>query len=438
MGPKATITATSNRIARNKLVLAGAVAALAGNSAYALAQLGVLVVLARTVSRTDVGHYALALALTAPVQLGLGLRLRTTRAIDLTRTPARTYLRLSVLLAAISLGCCVLVGLVATSRPDVRLVIGLVGATKAIESVLDVCYGEYQRHDRVGAIAASQVARALLTVAAAVVGVRLNGLAGALVCMLGVWTLQLVLVEWQRVHRLQHLQPSASARYTDSQDHSPPLFGSLDLIRQSWPLGLAATVSSLSVSLPRFTVAGLLDASALGLFAVLSYPTTVISLFANSVGQGVVRRMTIAAEDRDLRALRSTFLVTVGGTSVLCAAGVLLVMIAGEHGVRALVGEAYSGQQSLLVLLMIVAGLSGLATNGYYLLVSTRRFMLQPIVVGFATVMTVPLLLLGTRWWGLEGAAYAMGALYALQTLVTIILVRYLFRGQARSGAARS
>lgn len=383
--------------------------ALAGNCAFALAQFGVLVVLARQATPSDVGDYALALAVTAPIQLGLGLRLRTVRAVDIGPTPFRTYLQLAIILGALAALLGTAIGVIIAPSPRFILVVALVALAKSVEGIIDVCYGEYQRQDRLTAIAASQLIRAGLTVTLVAVGAHLAGLVGALVAMLVGWAAQLLALDGRRI---RHSTPP-----TTEEVGQPVSVGAL--IRRSWPLGLASAVASLSVSLPRFTVAGLLDSAALGVLAVLSYPATIISLFANSLGQANVREMAASVASGNRRRVWSHLLAMVAATTALGILGACLVLVAGRSGVTWLLGAAYAGNLSLLLLLLLAATLAGLTTNTYYLLVSTGRFGLQPVVVCASLGLAAPVVYFATLYYGLTGTAAALAFMYALQALLT-------------------
>lgn len=384
--------------------------ALAGNCAYALAQFGVLVVLARQATPSDVGDYALALAVTAPIQLGLGLRLRTVRAVDIGPTPFRTYLQLAIILGGLAALLGTAIGVIIAPSPRFILVVALVALAKSVEGIIDVCYGEYQRQDRLTAIAASQLIRAGLTITLVAVGAHLAGLVGALVAMLVGWAAQLLALDGRRIRN--PTQPT-----TTEELGQPVSVGAL--IRRSWPLGLASAVASLSVSLPRFTVAGLLDSAALGVLAVLSYPATVISLFANSLGQANVREMAASVASGNRRRVWSHLLAMVAATTALGILGACLVLVAGRRGVTWLLGAAYAGNLSLLLLLLLAATLAGLTTNTYYLLVSTGRFGLQPVVVCVSLGLAAPMVYFATLYYGLTGTAAALAFMYGLQAMLT-------------------
>jgi O-antigen/teichoic acid export membrane protein len=396
---------------------------LAGNCAYALAQFGVLVVLARQATPADVGDYALALAVTAPVQIGVGLRLRTLRAIDTGPTPFRTYLRLAIILSASAALLGTAIGVLIAPSSRFILVVGLVALAKSVEGLIDVCYGEYQRQDQLTAIAASQLIRAGLTIALVALGAHLAGLLGALVAMLIGWTAQLVILDGRRI---RHTVPPG----TKEPGH-PRSVG--DLIRLSWPLGMAAAVASLTVSLPRFTVAGLLGSAALGVLAVLSYPTTAISIFANSLGQANVRGMAAGVTSGERRGVWSSLLAMVAATSVVGTLGASLVVLAGRDGVTWLLGPAYADNFSALLLLLLAATLAGFATNAYYLLVSTGRFGLQPVVVGASLALSAPVIYVGTQHYGLIGTAATLTFMYGLQALLTAGAATFLLRRPLRA-----
>jgi O-antigen/teichoic acid export membrane protein len=382
--------------------------ALAGNGVHALAQFGVLVVLARQATPSDVGFYALALAVTAPIQLGLGLRLRSVRAVDSGPTSFRTYFRLAAVLGALAALLGTAIGSVIAPSSRFILIVGLVALSKSVEGLIDVCYGEYQRQDRITAIAGSQVVRAGLTVSLVALGAHLGGLVGALVAMLVGWTGQLLALDGRRI------RPRAPAATVEPGKPASVW----TLVRLSWPLGMAAAIASLSVSLPRFTVAGLLDAAALGVLAVLSYPMTAIALFANSVGQANIRDMASDVACGNRRGLWSSLLAMGTATAVLGFLGAGLVLVAGRDGIVWLLGEAYNNL-SLVLLLLLAATFAGFTTNAHYLLMSTGRFGLQPIVVCASLGLSVPVIYLATLHHGLIGTAAAVAFMYALQTLLT-------------------
>jgi O-antigen/teichoic acid export membrane protein len=373
--------------------------ALAGNCAYALAQFGVLVVLAHQATLSDVGDYALALAVTAPIQLGLGLRLRTVRSVDTGLTPFRTYLQLAAVLGALAALLSTAIGVMIAPSGHFIVVVGLVALAKSVEGIVDVCYGEYQRQDRLAGLTVSLVA----------LGVHVAGLVGALIAMLVCWTVQLLALDGRRI------RPPAVA----APEHPGKPVSIGNLIQRSWPLGLASAIASLSVSLPRFAVAGLLDSAAVGVLAVLSYPATVISLFANSVGQANVRDMALGVATGNLRRVWTHLLAMVAATSMLGVLGAGLVYVTGRKGIAWLLGEPNANNLSLLLLLLLGATFAGFTTNAYYLLVSTGRFGLQPVVVGASLGLSTPVIYLGTLHHGLMGTAAALAFMYALQALLT-------------------
>jgi O-antigen/teichoic acid export membrane protein len=390
--------------------------ALAGNAAYALAQLGVLVVLARETSPSEVGEYALALAVTAPIQLGIGLRLRTVRAVDAGATPFSTYLRLGMILGALAAVLGTAIGALIARSPHFVAIVAVLAVAKSVEGLIDVCYGEYQRQDRLAAIAASQLLRAGLTISLVFWGVHIAGLLGALTAMLLGWSAQLWLLDARRV--------AHSNAFTVGDHSRSSTMGAL--VRRSWPLGLAAAIASLTVSMPRVVVSGLLDSAALGVLAVLSYPTIAVTLFANSVGQANVRELALKFDAQNRRALWSALWPMLAATGLLGIGGTGVIMLLGEDGVERVLGAAYASHFDVLLMLLLAATLAGFATNVYYLLVSTGRFTLQPLVIGATVLVSTPVVYVATLHLGLMGTASALVFMYALQGLLTAASAAYV------------
>ncbi|GAA3607328.1 lipopolysaccharide biosynthesis protein [Microlunatus ginsengisoli] len=394
---------------------------LIGNCGYALAQFAILVVLARILGPTEVGLYALALAVTAPVQLGLGLRLRTTLSVDHSATSFSTYTRLSTALAVLALLVGSLIGCLVRPEPAFVVVVVLVAASKAVESVLDVCYGEYQRREILAAIAFSQLLRGAVTLVLVSAAAWLWGLQAALIALAVTWTLQLLLLDY----------PRASAADSRSTAAGPAL-RARDLVRRSWPLGLAAALSSLSFAVPRLTVAGLLDADALGVFAILAYPMTVVTILANSLGQANVRSLSVAVRHHGSKELVISMLrmsVVIWGLGFLGAVG---AVVCGPQVAHWLLGDAVPVSVGLLLLLVAGATAAGLATIASYAVVSTTRFGWQPVVVCASIAVTLPVMYLATKAFGLTGTALGIVVMYVLQTVFGTVAALWSLRS-ARS-----
>jgi len=399
-----------------QLIRKPAVVALTGNATYALAQLGVLVVLAQFTSGADVGRYALALAIAAPVQIGVGMRLRTVRVIqDPTAISLRDYLSLAVMAGVFAVLVSSVIGLAAGGDDRTTATIVLIAVSKATESLIDVSYGELQRRGRFAAITASQILRGGLTLAAATVGALIDrSVVGAAVAINVVWFVQFILLDARRTF----------GRRNDPGDRARPQ-AVLALARLAWPLGLAAALTSLSAVSPRYVISAQLTAEDLGIFAVLSYPTTAMVLFANSLGQASLLSMSVAFRVGNRKRFNA---VVVRMTALIAGVGVLaclVILAVGNHLLVFAFGPLYGGQVGVAAVLMLTATVGGLAAISYYALTSTGSFVFQPVVTAAVVVIGIPLVWIGTARSGLIGTAWVMLFVLGLQgVLMTCAAIR--------------
>src|SRR5581483_2220857 len=228
--------------------------AAVGNVAYAACQWGVLVVLTKLTNAAEVGHFALGLAITAPVMIGASLLLRTVQATDaLTEHPFGVYLGLRIVTTTLALIAIGAIGLAAGYRGPTLVVIYLMGFAKAFESLSDIVFGLLQKLEDLRRIALSMLWKGSLSLA---------GMASTLwwtrsvplatLAMAGVWALLLLAYDLPAARRL---------------DGCRPILRDQALLRLAWlalPMGVAAALQSLITNVPRYAIESILGASALG------------------------------------------------------------------------------------------------------------------------------------------------------------------------------
>lgn len=398
-------------------------ATVVGNAAYAASLLGVLIVLARLTTAAEVGRYALALAITSPIQIGLGMRLRTARVMMDARTfPLRTYFNVGMLTAATAAMLSTAIAYLVIPDQRTRIVVLVVALSKGVESLIDISYGELQRHGQMAAIAKSQLLRGVLTLCAATGGVLLGqGVVGAAVAINLAWVAQFIALDVRRAAARTRLVTPGAMGHTRWGLAS-------QLAKRSWPLGLAAALTSFTDAAPRYLVASLLGTGKLGVFAVLAYPTMVMAVFANSLGQSYLVQLRDAFRDEDRRRLTRLSAKMSALVGALGLAAVLVLVFLGSAGMSVILGSAYGSYFDLGLILLGVAIVGGLATVQYYVLTSTGRFSRHPLVMTLVALTGVPATWLTTQAWGLTGAAWGMMLTLALQCSLMSLMVHAQLR----------
>ena len=141
-----------------------------GNAVYAACQWAVVVVLARMGSRSIVGQFALAVAVTGPIIMLASMQLRWVQATD-SRREYDFADCLSLRLICLSLAMVATFSIVwfVGYDPHTTWIIMIIAAAKTIEAVCDVIYGWYQQHEEMDRIARSLLVRGPLSVIAVAV-----------------------------------------------------------------------------------------------------------------------------------------------------------------------------------------------------------------------------------------------------------------------------
>src|SRR5260370_40167494 len=138
---------------------------LEGNALYAALQWGMLVSIAKLGAPAMVGQFALGRALSTPVFMLTSLQLRVVLATD-----ARGEYRLGHYLVPRLLGTAAGLILIASFvfvshfRRDTAIVVILVSVAKAVETLSDIIYGFWQKHERFDKIAIALAGRGIRSV----------------------------------------------------------------------------------------------------------------------------------------------------------------------------------------------------------------------------------------------------------------------------------
>lgn len=389
-----------------------------GNVVYLASQWGLLLVLAKYTSPVDVGLFGLALAVTAPVFAFVLLQLRAVLAADAAgRYAAHTFLavRLATTLAGVAL-----VGLIAATVYTGRTtaVIVIVGLMKAVEALSEICYGFFQRDERMDLVAWSMILKGVATLGAAVAIAALTHdilmVAGA---ALAIWTLTAAVYDVPHLRRRTPLRGIVRADRRESRA----------LFVATLPLGAVTALLALAISAPRYAVETVAGAAALGFYTAVSYVPNAAGSVVSSVGQASsarVARLVLNGAGAEALLWRLTGVAVAVGI-----VGVAGSLVLGEWALGVLYTPEYS-PYALLLAGLFVAFLpnfvSAVLVCGLFA-VDELRVQL-PVVLAMATVAIV-VSAVAVPALGLWGAVLALGSANAVQCAGYLWALR---RGLAR------
>ncbi len=401
----------------------------AGNVVYALCQWGMLVSIAKLGTPEMVGQFALGLAITAPVIMLTNLQLAQIQTTDAKREYSfADYLGLRLMMT--SAAVVVILGIVLFMHQDVdtKLVILAIMCTKAVEAISDVYYGLFQQRERMDRSGKSLLYRGVMSVVALWATVYLTrSVFWGVIANLAVWTLVLLFHDAPWATRL--LRESKGLQGTGNPADGGPARARFDrhimarLAKLAFPMGVVMMMLSLQTNIPRYFVERFGGAHQLGIFAAVAYLMTAGRLVVIALGTSASPRLAKYYAESNPRAFRSLLLRLLSIGVALGAAGVVIVHFAGRQLLELFYGPDYSAYSDVLMLTMIAAAVSYLATSFTQALTAARYFAVQlPVLVATATLLTlccfrlIPSMgLLGAGWsLIIVASAQSVGALAVL------------------------
>jgi O-antigen/teichoic acid export membrane protein len=403
---------------------------LAGNVSYAACQWGVLVCLAKFGSPVIVGRFGLALAITGPVILLSQLQLRDVLVTDSKRKFIfGEYLSLRLILTAAAFVAIAGLAWVGGYAAETMLVVLAVGLGKAAESIADVFYAWFQRHERMDQIARALILQGVLALAAVGIAMALLGSldwsavgwAAAAGVSLGLYTLP-------RARRLAReegwtsvgTEPSNGAKGGRSPGEVRRL---AELAWFALPLGVVMMLISLRVSIPRYFLEAYRGEAELGIFTALAHLTAAGNMVMDALGQSTIPRLARHHAAGDGEAFRNLLLRLLGLGLIGGAAGLVLVAVAGAPVLRLLYTQEYAGHVGALGLLMAAAAISYLVSFLGDAITAARVFRIQVPLTALVTLAMAALCWLWVPRYGIEGAAWAMIVTGAVRLIASGMVV---------------
>ena len=378
---------------------------------YTITQWGILVLLARLGSAEDVGRFGLGLAISAPVVLVFGLQLRLVIATDTSNDyDFSDYLTLGIITSVLGFMFVSSITWGLGYRGEKLLVIVLIGVAKSVETIIEICIGLYQKHERMGNIAASYIIRGTIgLLVMTIVFWSTRSLVWTVAAMAIVWLLFLVFYESRRASLFAHLRLSANFRKIR-----------ILLVRSS-PLGLSVGLISLFGNLPKYFVEHYLGESALGYFVAIIYFLTPLSRMLDSIGQAATPRLAKYYFERRTSYVRLLLKLTVVAV-ILGGFGIFFTIVAGKWLLCLCYGDDYAKYSNVLVWLFVAGTVGCIFSMLDKAIIAAQHFRLRFLVIVLGTITMALSCYLLVPHFGLMGGATAK-LVSAIAILVCGILV---------------
>jgi O-antigen/teichoic acid export membrane protein len=391
---------------------------LLGTAANSAGTWLLVVILARWSGPAEVGTYAIALALTAPVMAFAGLQMRTLLASDAKRSYTfGEYMRVSLVATGLGMvACIVLAGLVADGGGG-WWVLGAVCAMRAADAIAEVYFGLWQQGERMRVIGVGRVIQAAVSIAFVTVACALGaGSSGAaLAGALGSATLLVFM------HQRTAGDPELR-RVLVPTDASWSRLSRLALL--GFPLGIIVLLGALQANVPRYFIEMKAGHVALGLFAAASQLTTSGNIFVGALGAAALPRLasTHATGMADFRSLTRRLCLAGAGLGV---AGVALSALVGRQVLTLVYRPEFGEADGVLLVLSVAAGLGFVASFLGYALTASRVIAIQPVILMVTLGVMVAFCAVLVPASGAVGAAWALVWGTAVQVIASWMALRW-------------
>ncbi len=369
-----------------------------------------LIMIAKWLTPTDVGVYALALAITSPLALFANMKLRSLY-VNAEEANYRAYSIARNIIALISfLGISLLAFF---AYHDTWLIIAIVGLSKMLELVSDLMYALAHREQDMARLSKQIVIKQILLTILFI---------GSLV-----WSRDLLTaVTVQVVAQFCYLAIETKLfvkRYPFERTISPSLVWSI--LTLGLPLGITQLVVSFNTFLPRYALEFFSSSEMLGYFSAIAYITVIANILMGAISQNylhVFKRLHVAEDYRQIQRVLYRDLLSIAAS--LCVVLMLASIVAGKWMLTIIYAADYAAYAWLLPWMCICIFFNALNWNIDTLFLSIGVIKKQLYFALISSAIGIPL----TAWfvyeWGIVGAAAAM----SVNSAVLYITKEFYFR----------
>lgn len=353
-----------------------------------------LIALAKWLAPTDVGYYALGLAVASPLTFFANMKLRTL--FVSADTPhytayatARNIVGIIVML--------ILFVIAYVLYYDAWLIIILIGMSKMLDLVSDFMYALPHREQHMARISKIIIAKQVTLMVAFMITLLLTYNL--------IWTLFIQLVIqfiWLGIEYVVFVR-----QYDFDRTRNRAL--TWRILSLGIPLGVTQLIVSFNSFLPRYVLEYFTDAETLGYFAAIAYITVIANIVMGAISQNYLHVFKNQHDREDYKGLEHTLYVDLGSIAVILSGVTFLIsLFIGKFVLTLLYGAAYAQYDWVLMLLSGCLFFNALNWNIDTALTSVGIVKRQLYFVVIASGISIPVTILLIYAFDIKGAALAM------------------------------
>ena len=294
---------------------------------------------------------------------------------------------------------------------------------KLVDSIEDVTDGNYQQHGRLdlgGQLQAVRLSSTLIVFCSAVV--LTEDLLTPLV-LATVWTIAVYVVGVSFIYKKLELPARGSF------EMCPATRSVLSLLKECFPLFLAAFLLFYIGNAPKYTIDAYMDDVSQAIFGFIAMPVFVVGLLAQLIYMPIIEPLGRQWSNGDVVGFRKEFFKQVGyiaALTLLCDAGAAVL---GAPVLGMLYNTDLSPHVSELIILVTGGGflaITSLMTMGITIMRKQRHLIMGYVVVALSALVFSPMAVL---MGGLTGASWVyLAMMVALAVWFTGLFVRFTHR----------
>lgn len=377
----------------------------------------ILIFIARLLSPTDVGIYALALAIGAPITIFSNMKLKSLYVSEM-NLKFSDYLYARNILNIVAISALMLITI--CFYPQYFFTIVIVGIMKIFDLQSDLYYALPYKNEDMQKIGKLIINKHLLTLFVFVIVLALKeNLNIAL-------TLQLIM----QVFFFFFIEKRGISKKFKYEKNSFDLKNIKKLYLLGLPLGIAMMIASFNSSYPRFILESQESAKLLGIFSTIAYVLIIGNLVISAVSQVFLPKLTSYIQVKDYETFYNIIFKRLTYFSILLGGFiVLLSYFVGESLLDFIYGDTYGEYVNLLILLSIAMALDFVSVNFETALIAMRYVSVQPKISLFLLIVNISIAYFMIVQYGMYGAAYSIIVVNFIQLILRLYFSkRYYMR----------
>lgn len=372
----------------------------------------ILLLIVKFGSPSEVGIYNYALIISAPVFLFTSLKIRS---IQVTNNNYRfnEYYSLIIILNLIVLGIVIIISLLIEKNVIAYSII-ILSTIKVLDNLREVLYGLYQKYEDLKTVGVSIIINNIFNIIAFGIGYYLSSN-----LTISLFTMFITSTFVFLIYDLRVL----SNKYDTKLKLVLNRKRLIDILILAIPLSISSSLGSLNTSIPRIILKNSHGEFYLGIFSAIAYILVLANLFANSISQVFLPRLSKYFYKKNIIEFNKLGIKLIGIGFLIGTFTVLLALIFGELILKIAFGEVYSKYNMVLIILSI--GLLFLLSGVFVgtIITSTGNYKIHYKITIISLIFTVIFSFLTIERYSIYGTAYTI----MFSQIITFISYMYSY-----------